>query len=213
MPGCDDACRGALATAICAALEMHLPHANMSQADETLAHAVSDGQGGTARMVSLTDSSPMLAARVGLFHAEFGCASGAPPLQSKVVANGKSGSSFLVGGGTNVSPDDSRSYSVILKQLDGPESTLLATFYTRLVARYIDRRGSLLAQLLGRARYMPATGKPFEAVMMDNIGRAPPGTASTRFANWSPFDMKGIRLYSHETRLRAQAEQRAVTKR
>eukprot|EP00966_Prymnesium_polylepis_P293493 6778593-Prymnesium_polylepis.2 len=40
-------------------------------------------------------------------------------------------------------------------------------------------------------------------MLMDNVARPPPGTTAGS-PSWRPFDMKGIRLYSHETRLRAE---------
>lgn len=57
-------------------------------------------------------------------------------------------------------------------------------------------QGSLLTRFLALIRHTTEAGAPFEAVLMDNVARPPPGVVS----EWKPFDIKGIRLYPHETR-------------
>ena len=59
---------------------------------------------------------------------------------------------------------------------------------------------ALLTPLLGWLRYVPPNGDaPFEALMLENAARCPPGSSSG-VPMWRPFDMKGIRLYPHERR-------------
>lgn len=198
MSSCADACRAALAHAICNALEAHVPQRpNISQDSRH-----QRDQRGTAVFLSKAQSAVLLAQRAGSLFVEFGCADVSPPLQAKGVLDGKSGSSFLVGGGRDVNPNDSRTYSVILKQVSNQESALLDLLHMSLVEHYQRSTGSLLAQAVGRVRYVPQTGSSFEAVLMDNVARAPP-VSSANLPSIRPFDLKGIRLYTHEKRFRS----------
>ncbi|KAL1502889.1 hypothetical protein AB1Y20_010962 [Prymnesium parvum] len=179
---CDVPCRAALAAAICDALQSRLPsplHLSFAAAP-------------AAEWLSAEAAEPLLVARAPALFAEFGCARGAPPLQGKSVSSGKSGSAFLVGGGGGVSPADARSYSALLKQLAPHEAALLGRLHAPLLARYAG--GSLLAPLLARLR-----SGGFAAALLDNVARPPPAALPAP----PPFDLKGIRLYAHEARLRS----------
>ena len=198
MVACDEPCRAALALAICGALDVYLPDSPNRTSDQ-------------ARFMGPEDSAPLLSPRARLLHAEFGCAvERPPPLQPKWVPNGKSAMSFQVGGGAGVDPEQPASYSVLLKQLSSQEVALLPTLFPRLVEHYARRGGTLLAQLLGRVRYSTATGETFDAVLMENVARPPPGRTLDTGREWRPFDMKGIRLYPHEQRLHAHVGERGL---
>lgn len=158
---------------------------------------------------------PLLRERSATLVREFGCRMqdgvvSAPPMQQKSVADGKSGSGFLVGGGDGVSADLPSSYEVLLKQLSPGEAALLPRLLPQLMARYAS--GSLLARFFGWVRYAdPARGgSPFEAVLMDNVARPPPGIWPAAASRWRPFDMKGIRLYKNEKRFEAAFGQRGL---
>lgn len=107
--------------------------------------------------------------------------------------------SFMVGGGGGVDAAHAGSYSAILKQLNSQEVALLKWLHPRLVEQYERPGGSLLAHVIGRLRYTSLGGERFDAMLMDNVARPPPG--ADVLPSWRPFDMKGIRLYPHEQRL------------
>ena len=191
MAACTHECRLELARALCAVLgrDVAPPVANVSSAE-------------------------VLPAGTSLLHTrgswalwrELGCEAdeGPPPLNGLSVENGKSGSAFMVPGGLGVSLRDSKTFSLIVKQINGQEAALLPSLYPELVDQYSRQDGSLLAPLLGWVRHTPAGGgEPFEAVLLQNVARRPPGIASDVASRWKPFDMKGIRLYAHEQRFLA----------
>lgn len=189
MATCGSDCRLALASAVCSAL--------------------SPGVLGPAPMAELLHadvSRPLLQTRAATLLREFGCANEpgssqtvARPLQSKGVENGKSGSAFLVAGGDGVDPEASSTFSVILKQVNSQEAAILPSLLPQLVPHFARQGGSLLTPLLGWLRYTPADGgPPFDTMLMANAARKPPGGRG--LAGWKPFDVKGIRLYSHERR-------------
>ena len=130
-----------------------------------------------------------------------------PALQGKAVENGKSAMSFLVPGGRNVHVDDSSTFSAIFKQVNDQEATLLHSLSPQLSAHYSRLGGSMLTPLLAWMRYTSPGEKPFQVLMMDNVARSPPGRGGRHHSSdassatgWKPFDMKGIRRYSHERR-------------
>ncbi|KAL3899010.1 MAG: hypothetical protein SGPRY_012725 [Prymnesium sp.] len=189
---CSHSCRASLSAAICEALLIHLPPSFPLPPSQQLPSLT--------RWLSPPVSTPLLTPRARLLYSEFACGDSPPALQQKRVLNGKSGSCFLVGGGPTVNSSDSRSYSLLLKQINPQESALLAHFHPRLVEHYSKRGGSLLAPLLGRLRYQPPDEEPFEAVLIENVARPPPSVSSGAVR---PFDLKGIPLYAAERRLRA----------
>ena len=191
---CDNPCRVALAVAICGALDAHLPAFAADSVNRTSA----------AHFMTPVSSSPLLAARARLLHNEFGCAADTPPLAPKWVPNGKSAMSFLVSGGAGVDAQLPASYSVLLKQLNKREGALLPKFYSNLVQHCTSNGGTLIAKLLGQVRYISTAGGVFDAVMMENVARPPPGVVADAGSGWHSFDMKGIPLYSHEQRLKQQ---------
>lgn len=199
---CDAICRLSLAHAVCSELLSH-------QGVIALALTVNGSS-----LVAAGDFRPLLRERSALLSREFGCTVqnrlvSAPPMQQKSVADGKSGSGFLVGGGDGVSADQPSSYGVLLKQLSPGEAALLPSLLPRLMDRYAS--GSLLARFFGWVRYAdPARGRPFEAVLMDNVARPPPGIWPGSASRWRPFDMKGIRLYKNERRFEAAFGQRGL---
>lgn len=191
---CDESCRLALARAVCATLSP--AHAPPPDAELLLAeHAMA-----------------LLQPRAFALRRELGCESFSgepPPLQGHAVSNGKSGSSFLVPGASHVSPTNPSTFSAIFKQVNAQEAALLSSLYPSLAAQYTRSRGSMLTPILGWLRYTPAatkaatsaTAAPFECLIMENAARPPPGLGRTPpGGGWKPFDMKGIRLYSHERR-------------
>ena len=181
---CSESCRLELARTVCVALG-----------------APSASKPIGAEFVMPSISGPQLLARRRTLWREFGCDESAPPpLRGKLVENGKSGSAFLVPGGGGVNLSDSATYSALFKQGNKQEATLLRSFYPKLVEHYANGAGSLLTPLLGWLRYVPPNGDaPFEALMLENAARCPPGSSSG-VPMWRPFDMKGIRLYPHERR-------------
>lgn len=110
--------------------------------------------------------------------------------------------SFLVPGGPGVRLGDPATYSMIMKQLNQNEIQMLPALMNTLVPRYLEPEGSMLARFLGWVRY-PAEGiAKFDGIVMENLARPPPGSNASSPASspWKPFDMKGIRMYKHESR-------------
>mmetsp|Transcript_30674 Transcript_30674/g.93886 ORF Transcript_30674/g.93886 Transcript_30674/m.93886 type:complete len:556 (-) Transcript_30674:180-1847(-) len=191
---CGSACRSSLAPAICAELVVR-------QGGPVVAPAVNGSS-----LLAVHAFAPVLLVRSAALLREFGCEVRdgrvfAPAVKPKVVTDGKSGSGFLVGGGEGVSADQPASYSVILKQLNPAEAALLPRLLPQLMERYIASPGSLLTRFYGWVRFADASRNGFfEALMMDNVARPPPGVSEGVKSRWSPFDMKGIRLYKNERR-------------
>lgn len=188
-PACSSECRQALAEALCAEVLVPLPTDQEEDAPVQL----------RARLMLAEDFRPILQPRAAELYNELGCeAQPVPPLQPKGVDDGKSAMSFLVPGGAGVQPHDAGTYSIIIKQLNAQDMQLLPSLVPQLVPRYLQAEGSLLARFLGWLRDPPAPGRfQFDAIVMENVARPPPGAASSP---WKPFDMKGIRLYPHEMR-------------
>ena len=184
---CGPECRHALAEALCAEVLLLLP---IEDAPVPL----------RARLMLAEEFRPILQPRAAELYNELGCEVQpfrAPPLQPKGVDDGKSAMSFLVPGGPGVQAHDASTYSIIIKQLNAQDMQLLPSLVPQLVPRYLQPEGSLLARFLGWLRYPAHGGAQFDAVVMENVARPPPGAASSP---WKPYDMKGIRLYPHELR-------------
>uniref|UniRef100_A0A7S4B529 PIPK domain-containing protein n=1 Tax=Chrysotila carterae TaxID=13221 RepID=A0A7S4B529_CHRCT len=212
---CDEQCRASIAQALCNELhEMSstLHGADVSGSKEQASPDLrSPGLGATEPVngTSLLFAPlfrPQLRPRAAGLAREFGCVAARPPppLKAKRVEDGKSAMGFLVAGADAVEAETPASFSVIFKQLNPQEQATLPPLLPTLLRHYADSRGSILARYFAWARYVDADGKTFDAVMMENAVRPAPGVAPPPSAvaarAWRSFDMKGIRLYAHESR-------------
>ena len=206
---CDATCRSELALALCVRIQPLLPAPAAFVPHET----------NRTELPFAADFEGLLQPRAPALARELGCgASDGVALQTTTVEDGKSAMGFLIPGGPGVHLKKSGSYSVILKQLNEQEIVLLPNLLPTLLRHYGGERGSLLVRMLSWVRYTADDGRVFDAVLMDNAARSPPGEDARpppaaadppppphrRLAGaqpgWKPFDMKGIRLYKHERR-------------
>ena len=209
LPRCDQACVASMARTVCAHLLL----------------APKDDESPTYMMMT-QHFEALLRPRAKQLINEFECtlqnqSVHAPKLKHFKVENGKSSSTFLLGGGPHVVIGKPATYGAIFKQLNSQETALLPSFLPNLTSHQRYNIGTFMAPFLGWVRHISPDGVNFDAILMENMLRPPPGarladdhrstSAQTNgeigvrhlfniYGGWKPYDLKGIRLYAHERR-------------